>query len=124
VSRPSAYRSAQGIVAHPPQLSRIEADLPLAQREEFRRLDESRVVVGTLGQHLQHILGANDRKQVGFRIAVDGREKNMPARFDQSRASGDGARRIGDMLEHFHAGDDVKAAALLGSQFFGAEICR
>jgi hypothetical protein len=47
----------------------------------------------------------------------------MPAGLDQRSAGGDRTGRIGDVFEHFHAGNDIVAAALLNSQFFSRRPC-
>ena len=45
--------------------------------------------------------------------AVDGREESAPTRLQQLGASGDDWRRIGNMLQHFHASYGIKLARLL-----------
>ena len=61
---------------------------------ELGGADELGEVVGAPGQHAQHILGADDGKQIGLWIAVDGREEHLTARLDQRRA-GARSRRQG-----------------------------
>jgi hypothetical protein len=47
-------------------------------------------------------------------------EKNtQPPGFDQARAGGDDGRRVGHVLEHFHAGDDVEFAGVLRGKILG-----
>ena len=78
--------------------------------------------MGAAGKHVQHIFRAHDGEQKGLGIAIDGGEKDVPTWLDQRRAGFDDGRRIGHMLQHFHAGDDIKAAGLLGRQRLGADF--
>src|SRR5690606_31257961 len=47
--------------------------------------------------------------------------EDVPTRFYQARAGGDGTGRIGNVLEHFHAGDDVERGRRFFSERFGAD---
>ncbi|MOA11740.1 hypothetical protein D3C78_1316950 [compost metagenome] len=65
------------------------------------------MVVGTLRDHLQNIFRTYDRHQPGLGVAVDGGEEHMTTRFDQVSAGAHHRSRIGNVLQHFHAGHDV-----------------
>ncbi len=62
------------------QLSRLKAVLRrLYDNAPFYKcqFDELGIVVGALRQQPQHVFCTDDGQQIGFRIAVDGREKDM-----------------------------------------------
>ncbi len=84
--------------------------------------DEARVIVRPFGQQVKEILGANHGKQVGLRITVDGGKKYRTARLHQCCTGAHGAGRVGHMLEHFHAGDDIESARHLACEVFGRNL--
>ena len=88
---------------------------------QFGGLDELGVFVRAPGQHVEHVFGADDRLHVGFEVAVQGREEDVATRLDQAGASSDGARRVGHVLQHFHAGHDVEVNRHFLSQIFRAD---
>ena len=90
----------QRVVAHADQLGRFQVG-QASPTHQFRGLDEFGVVVGALGQHFQHILGGEHGEQVGFRVAVQCRQENLPPRLDQAGASRDDTGRVRYVLEHF-----------------------
>ncbi len=85
------------------------------------RADELGVVVRSLGQQAEDVLGAEHGEQVGFRIAVDRRDDDGAAGPDQRRAGTDRRRGIGHVLDELHAGDDVEAARRLGRERLGGD---
>ena len=72
--------TGQRVVAHADHFVRFEADA-LGPAREFRRLDELGVVMSSAWQHLEDVFGADDCEQVRFRVAIEGREKNVAAGF-------------------------------------------
>src|SRR6185436_1062749 len=106
------------VVGHALEFDRLQPRIAAPARQ-FRRLDEARIVVRPLGKHLQQVLRADHREQVGLRIAVDGGEKNMAAGFHELGAGGHRARGPGHVFEQFHAGHDIEAAGRSFLQFFG-----
>ena len=71
--------------------------------------------MGATGQQTQDVFRADNGKHERFRVAVDGAEKDMAARFHQGGAGADHGGRVGHVLEHFQAGDHV----VLAGPFFG-----
>src|SRR5687767_2422966 len=77
---------------------------------ELGGLDEAQIVVRAPGQKLQHVLGADDREEVGLGIAVDGGKEYLPARAHEARAGRDHALGLRHMLQQLHARDDIELA--------------
>lgn len=94
----------------------------LHQRVSSGRLDELGEVVRALGQHLQYVFSADNRQQVSLRIAVDGREEDLAAGFDQAGAGFDDTRRIGDVLEHFQASHGIEGGGHLIGHLLGGNL--
>ena len=59
--------------------------------------------------------------QIRFRVTVDGGKKHHAARFGQPGAGTDDGGRVGHMLHHFHAGNDVVSLRGFGRQIFHAD---
>ena len=75
-----SIRAREGVVGHALDLERPEAGVA-APAHQLGRADEARVVVRSLGQQLEQVLGADDREQVGLRVAIDRRKERLSARF-------------------------------------------
>src|SRR2546430_1187895 len=80
-------------VGHADQLVWPQAAVP-APACELRGLHEAQVIVGAFREQLQDVLGADHGEEVRLGIAVDGREKYLPAGPHQLRTRGDHARRL------------------------------
>ena len=74
--------------------------------------------MGAARQHVEHVFGADDGKQIGLGVAVQCGEKGVAARFQQGGAGMDHGGGVRHMLEHLHAGDDVVLFWLFFSQCF------
>ena len=113
--------AGQGVVAHADDFIGFELDA-LGPARELGRLDEFSVVVGAAREHLEDVLGTDDREQVGFRVAVQGGEENVSTGLHEARASSNGTGGIRNVFEHLHAGNDIEFARCFGCQFFGGDF--
>ena len=86
---------------------------------QFRWANEAFVVVGALGQDVEQVLGAQNGQQISLGVAVDGGQEQRAAGCRQIRAGLDGAGIVGDVLQHFQAGDGGECAGLLSGQRLG-----
>jgi hypothetical protein len=84
--------------------------------------DELLIAVRALGQQLEHMLGADDGEQEGLGVAVQRREEQPAARLHECCAGLDDGRRVGHVLEHFHAGQHLERRRLLGRQRLGGDF--
>lgn len=61
-------------------------------------------------------------EQAGMAFQIDRREEDLPARLDERRARADDACRLGDVLKHLHAGDDVETRRRFVGEFLGGDL--
>src|SRR5487761_2176576 len=113
-----AVAAGQGVVGHPDYRQRVEAR---AAREcrDFRRAQEARPVVRAPGQQLQHVFGAEDRKDVGLGVGIQGREHDAAAGLRQRGAGGDRRGGLRNVLEQLETGDDIETRRHLGGERLG-----
>ncbi len=67
---------------------------------------------------LHHVFRADDRQQERLEVAIDRGDEHRAARPHELRQRGDRAVRIGHVLEHLHACDDIKLAGVRCEQRF------
>ena len=79
----------------------------------FSRSDQAFIFVSAFGDEAGHVFSADDGKQKGSPVTIDRGEKQHAARPHERRQRFDDRARIGDVLEHFHAGDDIEGRWLL-----------
>jgi len=108
---------AERVVCHADQLVGFKVDA-FCPPCKFRWLDEFRVIVRALREQLEEVLCAENGQQVRLWVAIEGGEEDMPAWFDQRCAGGDDACGVRDVLEHFHASDDIERSCGLGRKVF------
>mmetsp|Transcript_70446 Transcript_70446/g.165985 ORF Transcript_70446/g.165985 Transcript_70446/m.165985 type:complete len:339 (+) Transcript_70446:1508-2524(+) len=89
---------------------------------EFGRSDKSSVLMRASGQHVQNILSAHDGEQEGLGVAIQRRQKDPTAGLDQRSAGTHDRGRVWYMLDHLHAGDDIKARGLFLGQLFHRDL--
>ena len=77
--------------------------------------------MGATRQQAEHVLGADDREREALRVAVKRREKDRAARAQQRRARRDDDGRLGHVLEHLEAGDDVEAGGPLACELLDVD---
>ncbi len=75
---------------------------------QFLGRDELLPAVGAGLEPAQHIFGPDDGERKALQRAVEGRGEEEPAGLQERGGLGDEARRIGDMLDDLHRGDDVE----------------
>src|SRR5258706_11695609 len=92
------------VVRHAGEIEDRKARVAAGARE-LRGANETRVLVRSLRQQSQHVLGADDGERERLRIAVDGGEEDEPARFHELRACAPDRRRGWHVLEHLPARD-------------------
>jgi hypothetical protein len=86
---------------------------------KLRRPDELLVGVRARRQQSQDVLGADDGESIGARRAIDRGQEHVAARSHHLCERVDDGRRIRDVLEHFHARDDVVGRCMRGRVLFG-----
>jgi hypothetical protein len=69
----------------------------------------------------QQVLGTDDRQQERLEVAVEGRDEECATGTQQPRERPDHRRRIGDVLEHFHARDHIESRRRLAQQLIRAD---
>src|SRR5262249_14233319 len=78
---------------------RVDFEFRLAGMScKLRRLQEPRVVVCSTGQQPQCVLCAKNRQEIGFGVAVDGRENQQPTRLGETRTRSDSGAGMGNVL--------------------------
>ena len=113
--------SKDGIVVHPHEILRNQACLPHPERH-FSGLDEPAVGVGSSGNQPHQIFGGDNRQQKRFGIPVEGRKKHIAPGFDQGFTGVDDGTGIGDVLQHFQAGNDIKDGCVGLRQVFDGRL--
>src|SRR4249919_627392 len=117
-ARDHACRIAPGLVHQAADIFELQPG-SAQPRGEFGRLDEVTVLVRALGQHARDVLGTHDRQRECGRGAVEGGQEQAATGLQHRRAGLDDRCRIGDVLQHLHAGDRVEFPGHFPGQRFG-----
>src|SRR5260363_59142 len=89
---------------------------------QLRRTDKPCIVMSAARQYAKQIFRSDDRKQIGFRRAVQSCKKDPSAGFHKRCACRDDGGGIGYMLKHFHACHDIIVAGFARCQRFCAHF--
>ncbi len=89
---------------------------------QFRRPDQPGVAVRAHRQEPHHVFGADDGEGEGLGVAVDGRDDHVAAGPHEAGERRDDGRRVGHVLQHLEAGDDVEARGRRFGQCFDRDL--
>ena len=78
------------------------------EARDFGGFQQPLVFMRAARHEIREVFGADDRQQEGFEIAVDRGDEHVAAGSHQFAEHVDGRGRIGNVLEHFHAGEHVE----------------
>src|SRR5215470_7463054 len=110
--------TAQGIELDPCQLAERESRGTRPARE-LRRTDQTLVFVGAARNESQDVLRADDREEKRLEVAVEGRDEQRSARSEEACEGRRHRSRIGNVLQHLHAGDHLELTGSGLRKLFG-----